>query len=390
MQAAEEVIKLPNGFSRQQVASCITHRRLELTILPTEKCNFRCTYCYEDFLVGRMPETVQRGVEALLRRRAPELEQLALGWFGGEPLLAKSVIYRIAETAAQLSKLHGCSITGGLTTNAYNLDVECLERLVSLHHDFYQISLDGWEEGHDRTRRRADGAGTFKRIWANLLAARETGLRFEFQLRIHVTHENFASLMILCRELGRAFGGDGRFYLNFQDVRNMGGKNGDAVVSVAPRAFKEAVRDLQREFARGARERSGDQIDEAEEARVAETLRLSTVATESTGGESSSGRRAYQLEESEPYICYAAKPNFFLIRADGRVGKCTVALDDPRNQLGTLTEDGRLMIEDERHRPWFKGFEELDADYLGCPIQKIPRLTPEKQLRREIPASVVA
>ena len=61
---------------------------LHLILLPTEACNFRCTYCYEDFRLGRMSEDVVRGVEALLSRRAEGLARLEISWFGGEPLAA--------------------------------------------------------------------------------------------------------------------------------------------------------------------------------------------------------------------------------------------------------------------------------------------------------------
>ena len=35
------------------IADALTTRRLHLILLPTEQCNFRCKYCYEDFQHGR-------------------------------------------------------------------------------------------------------------------------------------------------------------------------------------------------------------------------------------------------------------------------------------------------------------------------------------------------
>jgi uncharacterized protein len=72
-------MELMNGFTRQQIGSCISPRKLDLTLLPTEKCNFRCVYCYEEFEHGAMPPHVVEGVCNLITRRAETgLENLSL------------------------------------------------------------------------------------------------------------------------------------------------------------------------------------------------------------------------------------------------------------------------------------------------------------------------
>ena len=48
-----------------EVALSLSSRRLQLILMPTEQCNFRCTYCYESFSNGRMSQEVQDGVAAL-------------------------------------------------------------------------------------------------------------------------------------------------------------------------------------------------------------------------------------------------------------------------------------------------------------------------------------
>ncbi len=73
------------------------------------------------------------------------------------------------------------------------------------------------------------------------------------------------------------------------------------------------------------------------------------------------------VDDGEQYICYAARPNTWLVRADGRVGRCTVALDDPRNTVGHLDESGRLRVDSDKLRPWLAGLAELDSDLLACP-----------------------
>src|SRR5947209_19415198 len=80
------------------VVDALDPKRLHLILLPTEQCNFRCTYCYEDFSIGRMnPETIQ-GVKRLIDRRLEGLGFLSVSWFGGEPLLACDIIEDISES----------------------------------------------------------------------------------------------------------------------------------------------------------------------------------------------------------------------------------------------------------------------------------------------------
>jgi uncharacterized protein len=82
--------------------------------------------------------------------------------------------------------------------------------------------------------------------------------------------------------------------------------------------------------------------------------------------------RRPQTEET-PYVCYAARPNSLVVRADGHVGKCTVMLQDKRNRIGTLREDGRLELEAGRLAPWMRGFRSFDAGALSCPAVGLPK-----------------
>lgn len=116
---------------------------LNLFLFPTEQCNFRCTYCYEDFTIGHMPPEVVSGVEALLEARSPELHSLIISWFGGEPLLAKPTVLRIGMFARSLADRYGISYRAAATTNGYLLDTDTASELYVTGVNGYQISLDG-------------------------------------------------------------------------------------------------------------------------------------------------------------------------------------------------------------------------------------------------------
>lgn len=361
-----------------QVAQAISPRLQELILLPTEKCNLRCTYCYEDFKIGRMSETTQRSIELYLEQRVPQLTHLRFSWFGGEPLVAKGVLLRLSRFAADLCERHGVEFLGGLTTNAYHLDVQTFVDLLACGQNFYQITLDGWREKHDEVRRFANGRGSFDRIWANLIELKSVDADFEILLRIHVRRDNIDSLPMLIEKVAEEFGGDPRFRLDFEHLRDLGGEGGKTIIDGVSYEELGSIEQPLRELYYKAT-RSKHALDDAV---VAERRESDAVFVEAkASGESAGSQRLADLTAGGPYICYASKPNSLLIRADGRIGKCTVALNDRRNDIGHLNPDGTLAIDNPKLRPWIRGFEHLDEDVLGCPLAGLPgALTKELEL----------
>lgn len=324
---------------REQIASAFSQRRLNLILFPTERCNLRCVYCYEDFQVGRMRPDVVSAIKALLDRRSADLDALDLSWFGGEPLLAKDIVYDLSEYAQQRAKA-GLSYRANMTTNGYLLDVDTASRLVALGVTFFQISLDGFGAQHDVTRRRADGLGSFERIWNNLLALRELKSSFTVMLRVHFSPSNIAVLDELIQAINREFVNDPRFTVYFKAIGRLGGSN-DGILAV---------------------------FDEEEKARIKSDLeqRLNIP------------RRVDDLN-MEQQICYASVPTSLMIRADGSIGKCTVALSDERNRVGRLRPDGLIEIDQPRLRRWLRGFSTLDERDLACPYSLMKTETSEAE-----------
>src|SRR5215210_7733029 len=96
----------------------LSNRLLHLILLPTEQCNFRCVYCYEDFAAGEMARPMVNGVKSLLARRIANLDLLSLSWFGGEPLLAWPIVEEVQSFALELVRDHPrVRLSSNLTTN---------------------------------------------------------------------------------------------------------------------------------------------------------------------------------------------------------------------------------------------------------------------------------
>lgn len=307
------------------------HDALHLIVMPTEQCNLRCTYCYEDFSRGRMPPPVIRGLKRFLDRRAPELRRLVLGWFGGEPLLAADIVAEVQRHVQALARRHpGLATSASMTTNAVLLSRRRFEQLLDLGVREYQITLDGPRDIHDRKRVRRGGQGTFDRIWSNLVAASAIDQDFTILARVHVGPDNEAVLPSFIDEFRAAFGGDRRFRLFLRPLSRLGGPQ-DAALPVFASAAGQETTDKLRQHARG--------------------LELP------------------QCEPAAHPVCYAANPDSFVIRSDGYLAKCTVAFRDPGNCVGWLREDGRVELDPRKMAVWMRGLWLGDKQDLACPLQ---------------------
>jgi uncharacterized protein len=322
------------------LAEAIAPNRFHLILLPTERCNFRCTYCYEDFSVGRMQPPLVNGVKRLISNRIPHLQFLVLSWFGGEPLLALDTVLDIGTHAHKLCMAHGARFSANTTTNGYLLTADLLAQLLSISHREHQITLDGDEEWHDRTRVLANHKPTFSKIWSNLVSYKKVAGDWQVLLRLHVHGDNIESVKRLHKQVTRELLDDPRFSVFFHKISLLGNM-----------PIKEKILDQRRYLEALAYITDGSSVSRAANSGISE-------------------------EHLEGYICYAAKPNTLMIRANGRLGKCTVALYDDRNDIGRLKEDGTLEISNEKLRIWMEGLATLSEATLSCPASTLGRSPP--------------
>ncbi len=324
-----------NGWTSEHLAQIgeASNKHFQIAILPTEQCNFRCTYCYEDYRVGRMKPEIVSAIKRLLRQRVGDLETLTVSWFGGEPLLAKNIVLDVSAFAADLASQHvRLGYRGGMTTNGYFLDYETASALAECGVREYQISLDGPREVHNETRLRADGRGTYERIWANLLAIRNSSLPVSVLLRVHFSADTVQSLLPLLDDIKTQFLTDSRFSVAVMPIGRWGGVN-DAAIQLLSK-------------------------DKQEQA-------ITTFLTALFGENVSSPQN---LSRIDGYVCYASRSNALVIRPNGDVAKCTLALYDERNKVGTLQPDGTIQLIPGRLAPWLRGLETLDPKVLSCPL----------------------
>ncbi|MBE9035712.1 radical SAM protein [aff. Roholtiella sp. LEGE 12411] len=329
-------------------ARIVTNKYFQLMILPTERCNLRCTYCYEDFLAGRMNKETIIGIKALLDKRSPSLDVLQISWFGGEPLTAKDIVLEISEYASTLvSKYPKLHYKGDITTNGYLLDYNVAADLADVGVKHYQISLDGPRDVHNKSRIRANGSDTYDRIWNNLLAIRDSSLPVSVMLRIHFTADTLKLIDPLLEDIKKEFIHDSRFSVLFKAIERLGGLNDESIKILSDIEKIEAIKLLK--------------------------IKLCGESIESSSSLS-------QVDD----VCYASKPNSLVIRSNGDVAKCTVALNDERNKIATLHSDGTLKLIPGRLAPWVRGIETLDPAALACPLVGLPPIKEATSKTQEI------
>lgn len=312
------------SLSRLRYLDQAMSNELFLTILPTEQCNFRCRYCYESFDVGKMPPTIQDGLIRYVRKNISRHTSLHVEWFGGEPLQAPDVIGRLSREFIDICSRNHKPYSSSMTTNGYDLTSSTLDRMYANKIRNFTVTLDGPKESHDKLRVRSDGHPTFDTIVGNLMSIRDSLPRYRVQIvvRTNVSREVYDRLDHHLGMLSREFRDDPRFSFFFRPTEDWGGK-----------AVKSISQDLMR-----AKDYRG-----VYEKLIAHDVRLNY--------------QMYLDELTDPDICYAAKRNAYVVGANGRIYKCTVYLDHPRNLIGQITSEGTFDIDERKHAPWISNLE---------------------------------
>lgn len=314
----------------------LTDEKLTLTILPTEQCNFRCVYCYEDFKIGKMRPDIISGIKNLISIRAPSLRILNLSWFGGEPLLANDIIRDIDRHAFDACAPNNTILAFNITTNGSLLTEEFILETDMLGRTKYQISFDGDEEEHNKSRILANGSPTFKSILESVILFQKLAddkkiTRSKVMLRLHLSPGKLEGMLRFLNYINKHFDPT-VFSILLKNVGKYGGKN-DRDLKV----FEEHERAVVL-FRQKAIEAFPD---------------------------------FFQKPDSSTPVCYACEANSFVIRADGRLAKCTVALGRSENTIGKILPSGELFLDTAKHSPWLQPLISLEPEQLACPLPSV-------------------
>lgn len=143
------------------------NKTLSLVIAPTLACNFACPYCYEANLpVSIMNEEVEEKIIDFINSFQHRCDTLEICWEGGEPLLGfnriKSLLDKIKTRSLLPLAYHS------IITNGYLFSEEIANYFCGVNLNFAQITIDGREKTHNKTRVLKSGADSYERIISNI------------------------------------------------------------------------------------------------------------------------------------------------------------------------------------------------------------------------------
>lgn len=317
----------------------INEHNLQLTIMSTGQCNFRCKYCYEDYKKGAMSEDVQKKVLKYIQKQLSSFTKISIEWFGGEPLVGINVIENIMTQVDKMCTARKTRYSSSMTTNAYLLTPDVFEKLYNLKIYSYQITLDGTKEQHDTQRVLVNGQGTFDRILNNLLFIRDHKKfsQTRIAIRVNVTKSIAEHLPDFLQLYKQEFGDDKRFTLLLKEAGNLGGNNITGFEDNLLTNENTGIHDLIK---------THDLFDRADYDLNGAIRVLIPMST----------------------ICYASQKNSYVIDSEGVVFKCTVHFDEKCNQVGYIDDNGNMVLDPHAHSLWYKRKKELSTTCRECKI----------------------
>lgn len=106
---------------------------VKLSILPTNKCNFACSYCYsrEGRDTTQVPiDALNRALEFFIDPERTESRDLTISYLGGgEPMLCWDIFKHSLDYSNELAAKHGFTLMNSVNTNGSVLNDEILEYL---------------------------------------------------------------------------------------------------------------------------------------------------------------------------------------------------------------------------------------------------------------------
>lgn len=294
---------------------------LDITIIPTDACNFNCIYCYQENRHNQfMTEESENKILKFLEKNVRYYKKVQIGWFGGEPLLMKDMMIRFLEKAKAICNKYHVPMIGKVTSNGYLLDLETFQKLLKLNVVHYQITIDGSRETHNKQRPHKTNNDSYDAIINNLIEIKNHVQRYyKIALRVNIT-KNILNHIDEYLDGLNVFAYDDHFQIHWQYVKDFGGEQVHAMTDDRIFESNDFVEFINRATQRGI------------------------------------GSLSYMFFGLGNSLCEAPRKYSYFIDHDAKLHKCTVALyqdaEKDVNNIGYINDLGQLVIDEEKEAKW--------------------------------------
>lgn len=181
---------------------------MHLTLAPTMDCCFRCHYCFEkykekNYMTSEVMDSIIKYITSF-----PDLKDIKITWFGGEPLMA---VPQIEAFYDKFSSVWKNSITSSIITTGYHINEESIRVLKKVGITQAQITLDGMKETHNKVKHLPSGEDVFNKVISNIELLNDLAPEINIVIRVNLTRENANEYIQLCN----------MYFERFKDRKNI-------------------------------------------------------------------------------------------------------------------------------------------------------------------------
>lgn len=173
---------------------------LSFVITPTLKCNFRCTYCFQEHINSNMNNDMTNKVVEFIKKQIDkhknETKTISLCWYGGEPLINYKCINKISGEIISYCDKNKLNYVSNIITNGYLIDRVPKDFFVKNKITDAQITVDGPSFIHDQRRKLVNDGKTFDKIIENIKLLISQNININIRINIDRNNENYLSNLI--------------------------------------------------------------------------------------------------------------------------------------------------------------------------------------------------
>ncbi len=164
-----------------------------LVIMPTLNCNFRCWYCIQNHIASKMSDDIMQRLKNHIDYmiEVEKITSLHIEWFGGEPFMyLDEVVKPLSLYAISKCKDANIPFVNTATTNAYYLTPDRAMLLEQLKFSYFQITIDGIKDKHDKVKFQKGCSSAFDFVLNNINEMLLKISSVSVMLRFNYIHDN--------------------------------------------------------------------------------------------------------------------------------------------------------------------------------------------------------